>query len=203
MKQHTPSLPTLKLNRESTLLVVMDVQERLVPAMPEECRGLAIDNVIRLIQGARVMSIPLLVTEQYPQGLGRTIDPVAQALKELDPAPLPIDKVQFDGCADPQFTAALESAWSTPGTAQPRNVVLCGMEAHICIYQTARSLVERGYGVHVAMDATCSRRRDNRRIAQGLLTNLGAVVTSTETVLFDLLGQADGDEFRAVIKLVR
>jgi len=199
----------LKLHRESTLIVVMDVQERIVRVMPDECCGLAIDNVIRLIQGARVLRLPVVVTEQYSQGLGRTIEPVSQALEELDPSPLPIDKLQFDGCEDPQFTAEIERSLPPPANdpatevANRGTVVLCGMETHVCIYQTARSLVEQGYGVHVPLDATCSRRPDHRKIAHGLLDRLGAVVTCTETLLFDLLRRADNDEFRAIVKLVR
>lgn len=210
MTQEVLSPYALKLDRSRTLIVVMDVQERLVAAMPDECRGVAIDNVIRLIQGARILGIPVVVTEQYPQGLGHTIDPVAQALKELNPAPLPIEKVEFDGCTDERFLAALDSAFSdqphTGGAGNghgQRTAVLCGMETHICIYQTARSLVEHGYAVHIASDATCSRRLDNHLIARNLLKQLGAVITSTEIALFDLIGRGDSAHFKAINKLVR
>lgn len=204
----TPS--ALKLDRNRSLIVVMDVQERLVAAMPDEYRGAAIDNVIRLVQGARLLGIPLLFTEQYPQGLGETIEPVAQALKELNPAPSPIQKVEFDGCTDARFMQQLEAMFEHPAQASSNgnghaknSVLLCGMETHICIYQTARSLVERGYAVHIATDATCSRRMDNHHVAQSLLKQLGAVVTSTEIALFDLLGRGDSADFKALIKLVR
>lgn len=195
----------LKLDRAHTLFVVMDVQERLVDAMPDECRSVAVDNVIRLIQGARILNLPLVITEQYPQGLGHTIDPVAQAIKELNPTPLPIDKVEFDGCADDRFLAAINEAVhhreDTPRV--PNTIVLCGMEAHVCIYQTARSLAAHGHTVHVPIDASCCRRIDNHRIAEQLLTRAGAIITNTETVLFDLLSRADNAEFKAISKLVR
>ena len=123
----------LKLNRDNTLFVVMDVQERLVDAMPDECRSVAVDNVIRLVQGARILNLPLMVTEQYPQGLGRTIDSVAQALRELDPVPSPIAKLEFDGCSDDRFLASIteRSHFRAGETSSPVTVVLFGMEVHV------------------------------------------------------------------------
>lgn len=196
-----PPVSELQLSREDTLFVVMDVQERLVAAMPDECRSVAVDNVIRLIQGARILSMPLVITEQYPQGLGHTIDPVAQAIAELAPAPVPIDKVDFDGCVDDRFAASLQEAGKDG--RKPRSIVLFGMETHICIYQTARALVARGFSVHVPVDACCCRRIENHRIAEQLLVRAGAITTSTETVLFDLLARADSNDFKAINKLVR
>lgn len=203
---HPSQAMHLKLDRGRTLFVVMDVQERLVDAMPDECRSVAVDNVIRLVQGARILGIPLVLTEQYPQGLGPTIEPVAQAVRELDPAPAAIDKLDFDGCADERFLAAI-SEWKPSAKASPQqtpiSIVLCGMEAHVCLYQTARSLLTLGHVVHVAMDAACCRRLDNRRTAEQLLSKAGAVISNTETILFDLLGRGGGNEFRAISNLVR
>lgn len=195
----------LRLDRATTLFVVMDVQERLVDAMPDECRSVAVDNVIRLISGARILGLPLVVTEQYPQGLGATIAPVAQAVEELHPRPVPVAKVEFDGCSDENFLSALNEAATGADRApdSTRSIVLCGMETHICIYQTARALRERGYAVHVPVDATCCRRIDNHRIAEHLLEKTGSLITSTETVLFDLLHRADSADFKAVNKLIR
>ena len=195
----------LKLDRKRSMFVIMDVQERLVDAMPDECRSVAVDNIIRLIQGARILNLPLVLTEQYSQGLGPTIESVAHAVEELAIVPRPIDKLDFDGCADDRFLAALEEVNGVRSQARDTKaaIVLCGMEAHVCIYQTARSLIARGHAVHVPIDATCCRRIDNHRIAEQLLARAGAIITSTETVLFDLLGRGGGSEFKAISNLVR
>lgn len=193
------------LTPQTTTLIVMDVQEKLVAAMAPEVRGAAIDNVIRLVQGARILKVPLLITEQYPHGLGPTIDTVQQAIRELDPVPAIIEKVEFDACREGHFTQAVEVAAgnrTAPGSEGP-SVILCGMETHVCVYQTARTLAARGMQVHVPMDATCCRSSHNHTVAQGLLRDLGATVTSTETILFDLLGRAGHDEFRSISNLVR
>lgn len=194
-----------RLTRQATTLVVMDVQERLVAAMPDEARSVAVDNVIRLVQGARILDVPTVLTEQYPQGLGTTIEPVSAAIAEGNPALRAIEKLDFDACADTRFVTALANA--AEGRAQPndgpRAVVLCGLETHICIYQTARALVANGYQVHVPFDATCCRNPHNEPVARRLLERAGAIVSITETILFELLGRATGDEFRAINKLVR
>jgi len=193
------------LTRQTTSLVVMDVQEKLVAAMAPEVRGSAIDNVIRLVQGARILGIPMVVTEQYPHGLGKTLESVHQALQEVEPAPAMIEKVEFDACQEGHFTAAIETAAGS--RAAPENggpsIILCGMETHVCVYQTARSLVTRGFDVHVTVDATCCRSAHNHAVAQGLLRELGVSCTSTETVLFDLLGRAGDDDFKSISALVR
>lgn len=180
----------------------MDVQDRLVAAMPDEARSIAVDNVIRLVQGARILGLPTVVTEQYPAGLGHTIEPVGHALGEFEASPSLIEKVEFNACQDDAFTSALVAAGGEPGSSG-RAVLLCGMETHICVYQTARALSERGYAVHVPYDATCCRRPENQTIAQALLERVGATVTCTETALFELLGRAGTSEFKAISKLVR
>jgi nicotinamidase-related amidase len=193
------------LRPETTTLVVMDVQERLVAAMPDEARSEALDNVIRLVQGARILGMPVVVTEQYPTGLGPTVASVMHALEEFPDPPGSVAKVEFDACRDPRFTGVLETTWQArlKGAEDKPGVVLCGMETHICVYQTARSLVSRGIQVQVPHDAACSRRLDNHRIAQSLIERAGALVTGTETVLFELLGRAGSEEFKAISKLVR
>lgn len=192
---------SMRLTTDSTVLVVMDVQERLVAAMPEEVRGEAIDNIIRLVQGARILGVPVIATEQYPVGLGPTVAPLAHALAESG-ASTPIAKNDFDACSDPGFASALEERLAGRALAEC-TVLVCGMETHICIYQTARTLVARGQRVQVPYDATCSRKPEPHAIARGLIEKVGATITCTEAVLFDLLGRSGGDEFKAISKLVR
>jgi hypothetical protein len=112
-----------------------------------------------------------------------------------------VEKVEFDACCDAAFLDAL--GIGEGAAAAQRTIVLCGMETHICVYQTARALQERGHSVHVPVDATCCRRPENRRIAERLLERAGAVLTTTETALFDLLKRAGSEEFKAISKLVR
>lgn len=193
-----------RLQPATTVVVVMDVQERLFAAMPDEARSATVDNVIRMVQGARILGVPVLHTEQYPQGLGATIEPVAAALAECDPHTSPITKMEFDACLEGRFADALSTLNRGQGEASAvHDVVLCGMETHICIYQTARALVEQGHRVHVPYDATCCRDPEHHRVAQSLLERHGASVTTTETVLFELLARAGDEAFRAINKLVR
>jgi nicotinamidase-related amidase len=149
--------------------------------------------------------VPIVITEQYPHGLGNTIDSVHQAIQEVDPPPVSIEKVEFDACQESHFTGAIETAAGNRAANDDGgpSMILCGLETHVCVYQTARSLISRGFDVHVAVDATCCRSAHNHAVAQGLLRDLGASCTSTETVLFDLLGRAGDDDFKAISALVR
>jgi nicotinamidase-related amidase len=185
----------LELVPERTLLVVIDIQERLAAAMPDEPREACIRNAVRLVSGAAALRLPVIYTEQYPKGLGPTVPPLAEALAAAGAAR--IEKTEFDAHTNAAFADAL-------GKHEDRlTVVLCGMESHICVYQTARGLAGRDLAVHVAVDATCSRDPDNRIIARGLIARAGAFVTSTETVLFDLVGVGAGDAFKTISRLVR
>lgn len=176
--------------RGDSLLVVVDVQERLAAVMAERERVVA--NAGRLVAGARILGVPALRTEQYPKGLGRTVPELAEAVA----GPPAIEKATFDCCGEPAFVAAVEAAGR-------RTAVVCGMEAHVCVLQTVLGLLDLGLGVHVAADAVCSRDERNARTALDLLRDAGAVVTCTETVLYQWLGRAGTPEFREVLKLVR
>lgn len=179
-----------RLDREESILVVVDIQERLAAAMRERERVEA--NACRLIEGAKTLGVPVLLTEQYPKGLGPTVAAVRAAVA---PGPA-IEKLTFDCCGEAGFAAALEQSGRS-------RVILCGMEAHICVLQTALGLLAGGLTVHVAADAVCSREPRNAHTALGLLRDAGAVVTCTETVLFQLLGRAGTPEFKAIQLLVR
>ena len=185
-----------RLRSEKTALLVIDVQERLAAVMPDT---LAVENAGRLIDGARVLGLRVLVTEQYPKGLGSTVAPLRERLASFASPPLVLEKLDFDACDDPAVGAQLDSFRD----AKVDTIVIAGMEAHICVAQTARGLVDRGFRVLVAADATASRASENRRLAEGLWSHAGAIPTSTEAVLFDLVGRASGDAFKAISKLVR
>lgn len=186
----------LSPRREAACLVVVDVQEALVRAMPADTMAAVTRNLRILAAAARTLHLPVLLTEQYPKGLGRTIAPVAEALAEGGRPPVPIEKTDF-GCAGvPAFRDALKATGRS-------TVVLTGVEAHVCVLQTALGLLADGYLVHVPTDAVCSRTAANRQIGLDLMARAGAVVTSTETVVFQLLGRAGTPEFKALAPLLK
>lgn len=187
----------MKLAPSESVLLVVDVQEKLAAAVPEAQRERTVRSIAALVEGARLLGVPVIVTEQYPRGLGPTVAALKEALARVEPKPPVIEKIDFDACGAAGLGEALASAGSR------RSVVVTGMEAHICVYQTARSLLRQGRTVHVPMDAVCSRSAENARIAESLYAAGGAVVTCSETVLFDWLGRASGETFKAISRLVR
>jgi nicotinamidase-related amidase len=174
------------LARDSALLVVVDAQEAFRPAVLDFDR--VIHNTAVLVQGARALGVPVVVTEQYPKGLGHTVPEVAEHLDGVEP----IEKVCFSAAAADGFDAG--------GREQ---VLVCGIESHVCVSQTAHDLLDRGLEVHVARDAVTSRTRENREVGLHKMERAGAVVTSVETALFELLGAAGSDEFKAVQRLIK
>jgi nicotinamidase-related amidase len=185
--------PVPRLTRSSTALLIVDVQERLFPAMDADHREEVMKNIKVLGTAARRLGLPIVLTEQYPKGLGHTL-PEVRAL--LGAAAEPIAKVHFSCLAAEPVRSRLVQTGA-------RAVLLAGIEAHVCVLLTARDLLEEGYGVYVAADAVTSRTQANWRLAMNQLRQLGAVVTATETALFELLGQAGTDEFRELSQLIK
>lgn len=175
-------------------LLIIDVQERLAAAMPEDALTRTVSNIDRLVSSAKILEIPVISTEQYPQGLGPTIPTVRELLPE---SAAPTEKTSFSCCTAPGFEHAL--------TAQPerKQVVLVGMEAHICILQTASGLQRWGYQVFVAADAICSRTADKRENALQRMRHSGIQVTNTESIVFEWVGDSQHEQFRAVSKLFK
>lgn len=176
----------------SPVLVVVDVQERLFNAMDAERRDDMVANVKILVSAARRLDVPVLVTEQYPKGLGRTL-PELRAL--LGDAP-PFEKTAFSCAGASGFVARLCALGAD-------HVILTGIEAHVCVLITALDLLSQGLRVSIVADAVCSRRSANLEIGLAQARQAGAVVTATETVVFQLVGNADSDAFRELSKLLR
>ena len=174
-----------------TVILVVDVQEKLAAAMPKDALDTLVKNTTILLEAAKVLGVHVLASEQYPKGLGPTLPSLTDKLGVA-----PLAKTTFDACSDLQIARALSDL-------DPKSVVVVGMEAHVCVFQTARELVKRGYATHVVADAVTSRREENRKIGLDLCEKAGAFITATETVVFDLLGQAGTDAFKTVSKLVR
>jgi nicotinamidase-related amidase len=174
-----------------TALIVVDVQERFRTAIPEfEAMAGA---CARLVRSFRILGLPVVATEQYPKGLGHTLPEMKAAL----PAGLePIEKAEFSCWAVESFRSRLTASGK-------RQILLGGIEAHVCVLMSALDLLAAGYAVHVVADAVTSRTQANWRLAMDYLRQAGAVVTTTETALFQLLGQADSDAFRELARLIR
>ena len=187
----------IALAADRAALLVVDVQDKLAAAMPPDDMARLTRNVGILCEAARRFSIPVVVSQQYPRGLGATVPGVEQALAGLAPERLHrFDKVEFSACAAPGF-AAVEQ------TLDGRDQwIVTGMECHICVYQTARALRGGGAAVHVVRDAVASRTAENRATGLTLIERTGALVTSTETVIFDLLQRAGSDDFKALSRLI-
>jgi nicotinamidase-related amidase len=184
-------LGKFKLDAEKAVLVVIDVQERLVPAMPEDIYLRLRNTVAMLVEVAGLLGIPVVTTEQYPKGIGHTVPELAAACNETV-----IEKVSFGCCGEPTFLKALKNTGRT-------QVLITGMEAHVCVYQTVLGLLEDGYYVHLIRDAICSRNKTDYLTGVANAGQAGAVVTTAETVMFQILQESTHEQFRAVSKLVK
>jgi nicotinamidase-related amidase len=188
------------LQKDKALLVVVDVQGRLLPSIHEADDLVA--QVVRLIRGFRIVGAPILVTEQYRKGLGETDPRIQAALAEKDPLTgeahrfEPLEKMSFSCVTDPGFLYA----WKKSGCSQ---VVLCGIESHVCVHQTAIHLIEQGAHVEVAADAVSSRSARNKEIALRRLETEGAKITSVESAIFEMLEYCGTDAFKAWVKVIR
>lgn len=174
------------LDREHAALVVVDVQEAFRPAVLDFER--VANNTAVLVEGARILGLPVVATEQYPKGLGRTVPEVARHLDGVEP----LEKV----C----FSATDADGFDLDGRDQ---VLVCGIESHVCVSQTAHGLLDQGHEVHVVRDAVTSRTEENRELGLHKMETSGAIVTSVETALFELVGAAGSEEFKKVQALVK
>lgn len=188
----------LSLKREQCVLLLIDIQEKLAAAMEPEVMASVLRNTNILLEAARRMGIPVVVSEQYPKGLGSTLAGLGGALDQIDELSR-IEKTDFSVCAVGEFDE-IAQAMKAKGRSQ---WLVTGMETHICVYQSARALREAGASVHLPVDAVISRAKHNYRVGLGLAERCGAVLSSTETIVMDLLGCARGDDFKAISKLIR
>ncbi len=170
---------------QATLLVI-DLQERLVPAMAGE--DALIKHAGNLIRAAHAFGATIYASEQYPRGLGHTVPPILEALGGTKP----VEKVEFSLLQAPTFEGNLQ-----------HDVIVCGVEAHVCVLQTVQDLIERGHQVWVPFDAVASRNVENRDNALALMREGGAKVVNVESLIFNALKSARHDEFKAFSKLVR
>jgi nicotinamidase-related amidase len=173
------------LNAKTATLVIVDFQSRLMPAIHDGTR--MVENAKRLVDAAKLLAVPVLMTEQNPAGLGGTVPELADA------GPV-ITKMSFDSCAEPAFLEAL---------AGDGELVLCGCEAHVCVGQTVLSLLEHKRRVVVVQDAIGSRAPESKEVALRRMERHGAEIVTTEMVVFEWLRTAAHPQFRPVSKLIR
>ena len=178
------------LDTKKCCLVIVDVQGKLAQLMHEKQR--LFDNIEILIKTAKALDMPIIWCEQNPKALGPTIEQLSQHL----PNDQPVAKLAFSCCGDERFNEKLKSA-------RPSQVILCGIETHVCIYQTAMDLLEKEYEVHVIADAVSSRTPENKQIAISRMDAEGAAISSTEMVLFELLRTAKHEKFREIARLIK
>jgi len=175
---------------ENACLVIVDIQEKLLPVMadPEQ----VVRNSAVLIQIAKALNIPILWCQQVPKALGPTVGELSSLLDGAEP----IDKSTFSCCGDEAFMKRIDAL-------KAQTAIICGIESHVCVFQTAMDLIKHGLYVHVVADATSSRTNENKTIGINRMAKEGAVITSTEMLLFELLRDAKHPKFRELAKLIK
>jgi len=178
-----------KLEPQDTVLMIIDVQDKLMVAMKDKER--VYKNINLLLETAKQLEMPVIVTEQYPKGLGKTVAEIAENL----PDHKYLDKTTFTACTDGLFDILNE--------LNRKTILMTGSETHICVFQTTRDLEQAGYNVHLIKDAVCSRFDENYQNGLQLMHDCGAVITNTETVVFDLLKKSGTPQFKVISPLVK
>jgi nicotinamidase-related amidase len=179
------------LDAAHTALVIIDMQEAFRSSISDFAETAA--RIALMAHAARILNVPIIVTEQYPRGLGHTADEIKVVMAETQEL---IEKITFSSCGVAQFNAALERT----GT---RQVLICGIEAHICVNQTTHDLLAQGFQVHLLVDCITARAASNKQLALIKMQSSGALVSSTEMALFELLGDAKHEQFKAIQKLIK
>jgi nicotinamidase-related amidase len=178
------------ISREGAVLVIIDVQEKLFPHMAERER--IAENIAKLIRFAEIIKVPIVLTEQYPKGLGHTVSEV----KELIPYFQPIEKVEFSCLESGKFKDSLVKL-------EARTLIITGIETHICVTQTAIEGLNDGYAVFVVSDAVSSRSLDDKAIGLERMRQSGVTIVSTEMLIYELLKKAGTPEFKEALKLIK
>ncbi len=180
-------------NADNSCLVIIDIQTRLTAAMPIKVLARLKRNINILLQGADKLSIPVLTTEQYPKGLGPTEPEIVDLLPEHA---LKFEKTCFSCTGSEQFLQQLEKTGR-------KQVIIVGIEAHVCVLQTAIQLIDEGYQVFVTADGICSRHRDNYEASLKRMSNANIVICNTESVLFEWLRDSSHEHFKGLSRLIQ
>lgn len=175
------------LDIENCLIVVIDVQEKLNLAV-----NLYVENVLKITKASSLLEIPVIVTEQYPKGLGSTVNEIKQSVKNA----LYVEKTSFSAYLNEDFVKCLQNF-------NRKQIIIFGIETHICVYQTICDLIKHGYEVYFVKDASASRNNEEANVATELIKKSGAFVTSTEIVLFELIKTSRHPKFKEIQNLIK
>jgi len=178
------------LNLDNTALVIIDIQGKLWNVMYE--KEALLENAQKLAKGMQVLGVPIILTEQNPKGLGPTVPELVQLLPDVKPIP----KFEFSCCRNRDFQQALDNL-------KRKQILICGIESHICVYQTTLALLSSGYEVQVVADVVSSRVVKNREIALTRVQSEGAKVTTSEMALYELLQTAESPQFKEMLKVIK
>ncbi|NTU53508.1 MAG: hydrolase [Chlorobiaceae bacterium] len=178
------------ISPKETLLLVIDIQGKLAVTVFQSER--IIRNASKLIRSCKLLGVPVIHTEQYPKGLGRTVEELQLLIGEAKP----FEKSSFSCCGNEEFMKHLRSLGGN-------DILVVGAETHVCVYQTCVELLEFGYNVHLVTDAVSSRSEENRTLGIRCIERAGAAPTSTEMAIFELLRIAEGDTFKAISKIIK
>lgn len=180
----------MKLKNDRSVLVIIDVQTKLLSVMYNY--PLLLENLKKLIRGAQILEVPIIFTEQYPDGLGPTHPEIFSLLSEIQP----IKKMAFSCCSEENFMNELHKI-------NRDQVIVCGIESHICVYQTCRDLIDKKYEVHLVTDCISSRKPENTNLAVTKLQSYGVYSTSVEMALFEMLKDASNNAFKKIAKIIK
>ena len=180
MKKHA-------LKRGNTALIVIDIQEKFIPTIKDLDK--IIENTIKLIKSFQIIKIPILITEQYPKGLGKTVEKIRNELRNYKP----IEKISFNCFDEKRFKI----------NKKIKNLVICGIESHVCVTQTILAAIEKGFTVYLVKDAISSRKTSNYKIALERAKQEGALIASTEMIIFQLMQKAGTKEFKEIQKIIK
>jgi len=178
------------LQKEKSALLIIDIQEKILPVIWESQR--VIDNTLKLINGFNILNVPVYYTEQYAKGLGHTELKIKSALENIQP----INKMTFSCCGNDNLLIDLKQN-------SIENIVVCGVESHVCVLQSALDLIANGFHVHIASDAVSSRRKFDFEIALRRMEKNGAHISLTESILFEMLNVCGTDEFKMISKIIK
>jgi nicotinamidase-related amidase len=180
----------MRLNRENTIGIIIDMQEKLLPHMFNKDE--ITSNCLKIARGLKIMNVPMIVTQQYTKGLGNTIDEMNQAIGNFSY----IEKLTFSCYREPSFIKIMNRSGK-------RNVIITGIESHVCVLQTALDLLYNNFTPVIVTDAIGSRKQSDMEIALWRMRDIGCIMTTTESLLFELCGQAGTDEFKLISKLLK
>jgi nicotinamidase-related amidase len=180
----------MRILKDETVAVVIDIQEKLLPHMDEG--EIILQNCLKLIEGLQILSVPILITQQYTKGLGNTDPSIVRMFPEFRF----IEKISFSCCDEPVFAEKV-------GLSGKTNIIICGIESHVCVLQTCLDMLNSGFIPVIVEDCVTSRKENDKRIAIERMRNEGAIITTMESLIFELTRQSGNETFKNISRIVK